>query len=315
MRKQVSQEEPKSVAYKVFYWLIVTLIAAVWIYAFKSYFNHYDSMHPEITWAVPWVHADIVSIDGILLWDEDLITAPKDGVVTYPLGTGPIRVPKGAVVARVSSGSSASDVKTREDGYFIAGLDGSEGKWRYPLLWPGMDELPAPKPVKMLGDSSRVKKGSPIGKLIPKAQDLRLIGYLDLTENILEKLASNKVMVKMDPLDTSSKARVGVYDVIGHRAKVCLDVPWFPPEMLLSRKYNLLIDAGEMSGVVIPETAVGIKGGKKGAYVLKGSDAVFAEVKGRVINGGKFLVTDGLKLGDAVIEDAYGAVEGKVRLW
>jgi hypothetical protein len=102
---------------------------------------------------------------------------------------------------------------------------------------------------------------------------------------------------------------------VGFRAKVLLDIPWFPPEMILSRNYELLIDLGETSGVAVPESSVAIRDGKRGAFVLKGSDAYFTEVKGRSIDGGKFLVTEGLKLGDAVIVDAYGAREGRVKLW
>jgi hypothetical protein len=316
MRGYTAREQPrKSKARVIFYGLGVLIIACVWIYAFKSYFNHYDSIHPEITWAVPWVQADIMNIDGILLWNEEVITAPRAGAVKYPMGLGPFRIPKGAVVARISSGSSVVDVKARDEGYFIAGLDGMEERWRYSMLWPGSRELPNPSPVKMMADSANVGKGDAIGKLIPQPQDLRLIGYADMTESVAEKLASNKVMVKMDPLDTPSRANVRVYEEIGHKAKIYLDVPWFPPRILQSRKYSLIVETGETSGVAIPESAVGVRGGKRGAFVLKGSEASFVEVKGRIIDGSRFLVTEGLKLGDAVIVEAYGAREGRVRLW
>jgi hypothetical protein len=299
----------------VFYGLAVFLIVCVWIYAFKSYFDHYDSIHPEIAWAVPWVQVDMVRVDGILLWNEEVIASPQAGTVRFPLGAGPLRVSKGAVVAMVTSGSSSSSIKAKEEGYFIAGLDGSEGQWKYSTLWPGQKELPDPPPVKMVSDSASVKRGDLIGKIIPQPQELRLIGYVDLTGDITKKLASNKVMVKMDTLDTPSHAYVRVYDVIGHKAKIYIDIPWFPPQILLSRKYDLIVETGEMSGVAVPESSVGMNGGKKGVYVLRGSEASFVEVKGKIIDGSRFLVTEGLRLGDAVIVDAYGAREGKVRLW
>jgi hypothetical protein len=315
MRKPAQHEQPKSAAYRIFYGLIVLSIVCAWIYAFRAYFAHYDSMHPEIAWAVPWVQVDIVQVDGILLWDEEAIASPRDGTVKYPLGRGPVRVPKGAIVARVSSGSVAADVKSKNEGYFIAGLDGMEGKWRYSMLWPGMKELPDPPPVVMMGEDSRVKKNELIGKIVNQPQELRLIGYVDLAEGMEEKIASNRIMVKMDPLDTPSRAHVRVFEPIGHKAKIHLNLPWFPPQVLLSRKHKLLVETGEDSGVAVPESAVGVKDGKKGAYVLKGAEASFVEVKGRIIDGSKFLVTEGVKLGDAVIVDADEAREGKVRLW
>jgi hypothetical protein len=288
----------------------------VWIYAFKSYFSHYDSLHPAITWAVPWVQIDVVPVDGILLWNEDVMISPRDGTVKYPLGKGPVRVPRGTIVARVSSGNTASDIKAHDEGYFVAGVDGMEDQWRYPLLWPGMKELPDPLPIKMIDNESKVRKGDFIGKLIPQPQELRFIGYIDFTNEIESVLRSNKVMVKMDPLDTSSQASVRVFEPMGHKVKVYLNVPWFPPQVLSSRKYKLLIETGETAGVAIPESAVGQKDGKKGAYVLlRGSDASFVEIQGRAIDDSRFLVTEGLKLGDAVIVDGYEAREGKVRLW
>ena len=314
-RKEQGGIRPWGIAYRVFYGLILLLIVCVWIYAFKAYFEHYDRLRPDIAWATPWIQVDIIPVDGILLWDEEVLTAPRDGIVTYPFGRGPVRVPNGATVARVSSGGATSDIRSARDGYFIAGFDGSEGNWRYSQLWPGVEQLPEPAPLRMINDEASVNIGDIIGKLAPQPQELRMIGYVDLTEEMMASLEANRVMAKMDPLDTSSRALVRVYETYGHRAKVYLNIPWFPPEILKSRKYSLLAETGEISGVAIPESAVGIMDGRRGAFVVRGSDASFVEVTGRPIDGARFLVTEGLKLGDAVIVDAYGAREGRVQVW
>ncbi|MDR1651245.1 MAG: efflux RND transporter periplasmic adaptor subunit [Synergistaceae bacterium] len=314
-RQQTQAERPKGFLYRISYGLIVVLVICGWVYAFKSYFDYYERVHPDITWAVPWVQVDVIPVDGILLWNEIMVTSPRDGSVNYPSGPGPVRVPKGASVAKISSGSAISEVKAKEEGYFIAGLDGAEDGWRYSILWPGTTELPAPAPVTVFKDPSGVKKGAVIGKIIPQPQELRMIGYVDMTEAMAKNLAANRIMVKMDPLDTPSRAYVRVYETIGHRAKIYLDIPWFPPEVLLSRRYSLLVETGETSGAAVPESAVTMKEGRRGVYVLRGSEAVFVEIKGRIIDGSRFLATEGLKLGDAVIVDGYGAREGKVRLW
>jgi hypothetical protein len=313
MRNPTRGGRTKRVAYKIFYGVSVVLMACVWIYAFKSYFDHYDSIHPEITWAEPWVQVDVTQADGVLLWNEEIIASPRDGTVKYPAGRGPVKVPKGAVVAKVTSGSAVSDVKAKEDGYFVAGLDGYEGQWKYSALW--LENIPDPSPLKMMEEGAEVPKGAPVGKLIPQPQELRLIGYVDMVAGITDKLESNRLMIKMDEMDTSSRAYIRVYETIGHRAKIYVDIPWFPPNALMSRKYRLLAETGETSGVAVPESAVGSLRGKQGVFVLKGSNAVFTEIKGRVIDGSRFLVTEGLKLGDVVIVNADGAREGRVRLW
>ncbi|MDR3164729.1 MAG: hypothetical protein LBU13_04050 [Synergistaceae bacterium] len=318
MRKDASNEDHKSIAYRIFYRFFTILIAVAWVYAFKLYFGHYDSVHPDITWASPWVQTDIVPIDGLLIWDETVLLSPRNGTVKYPLGMGPIRVPKGATVARVSSGSSASDVKSREEGYFVAGLDGSEGKWKYSAIWWEIEKH-KPKAMKMFKDGNKVKKGAPIGKLVPQPQQLRLVANVILTDGLKKGLSSKTINVKMDPLDTPSQAEVDVYDPekSGISAKVLLKVPWFPPQILASRKYRLLVQTGETSGIAIPQAAVTVKEGKHGVYVLKGAESVFTNIfEGRVIDASKFLVTSAdLKVGDAVIADAEGASEGRVRLW
>ncbi|MDR1133427.1 MAG: efflux RND transporter periplasmic adaptor subunit [Synergistaceae bacterium] len=316
MRERVLNENPRRTAYRVFYGFFAILIAAAWIYVFKLYFGHYNSIHPKITWASPWVQTDLIPVDGLLVWDEKVLPSPRDGAVKYPLGTGPVQVPKGVTVARISSGAAASDVISPEAGYFMAGLDGSEEKWEYKDVWRETEKYD-PETVKMSKDGDKAKKGAPIGKLVRQPQPLRLIAYVDLTEGMKKELSAKTVKVKMDPLDTPSQAEVSVYvpEQSESLAKVLMVVPWFPPEILMSRKYRLLVQTGETSGVAIPEAAVTVKEGKQGVYVLKGAESVFTEIEGRVIDASKFLVISGLKLGDAVIAEAEGAREGRVRLW
>jgi hypothetical protein len=50
-------------------------------------------------------------------------------------------------------------------------------------------------------------------------------------------------------------------------------------------------------------------------YILNGTEAVFTKVQGRSIGEARFLVTQGMKLGDAVIVNGSSAREGRVKLW
>jgi hypothetical protein len=315
VREKKEQRPEQKLGPKIIYFFSVAAVAVIWIVAFKSYFEEYDSAHPEITWALPWVQTDTMTASGVYLWNETRLTAPASGTVNFPSGAGPVRVGKGALLARVRNGSSLKDVRAPQEGYFLAGADGLEGSWRYPTLWPGQDELPNAAPVTMTRDGQKVKSGAVIGKIILQPQDLRFIGYADLTVKLEEDLASNKVMVKMDALDTPSHAQVRVYERVGHRVKMYLTVPWFPPDVTLSRNGDLIIEAGATAGVTVPESAVVMRNGFRGAFVMKGSEATFSKVGGRSIGGGRYLVTSGVNLGDAVIVNGSSAREGRVRLW
>ncbi|MDR1020749.1 MAG: efflux RND transporter periplasmic adaptor subunit [Synergistaceae bacterium] len=311
MREKKEQRPEGKLGPKIIYCASVAAIVVLWAVAFRSYFEQYDSAHPEVAWALPWVQVDTIMASGVYLWNETEVKAPASGTVSFPSGTGPLRVAKGALLARVGG----KDVRAGQEGYFLAGSDGMEGKWRYPTLWPGHDELPSAAAVTMTKEGQNVKDGTVIGKIVLQPQDLRFIGYADLTGNLEEDLASNRVMVKMDVLDTPSHAPVRVYERVGHRAKMYLTVPWFPPDVALSRNCEMIIEAGTSTGVTVPESSVILKGGVRGAFVLKGSEAAFAKVEGRSIGGNRFLVTSGVKLGDAVIVNASSAREGRVRLW
>ena len=105
------------------------------------------------------------------------VRAPAEGIVTYPQGTGPVRVARGTVVARISSGNRVSEVKAYQQGYFLAALDGMEQSWRYSELWPGFQPLPEPSPLNRLRTVCSLK--GPAGrKLIESLRNLDSWGIL-----------------------------------------------------------------------------------------------------------------------------------------
>lgn len=97
--------------------------------------------------------------------------------------------------------------------------------------------------------------------------------------------------------------------------KVYLTLPWFQPEVLSSRKCILTIEAGITKGALIPETSVVFKNGTYKVYLVRGTRVVLRSVEGKDVGDSKFLVTNGISIGDAVIKDASGAREGRIQLW
>ena len=221
-------------------------------------------------------------------------------------------VPRGAVVARVGG----RDVKAYQQGYFVAGKDGREQGWRYSALWHAKrSEFTKESKLRYFGDGAQVARGQMIGKIAEQPQELRFIGYLPSRGDIAKQLKSEKLRVRMDAEDTVSDAVVRVTRKDGKLTKFALAMPWFPPEMLKSRNYELIVDAGQTRGAMIPQSALLEKGGKKGVYMIRGARVVFAPVLGKTLNGGMFLVTKGISVGDAVVEDAASAREGRIQLW
>ncbi|NLX84842.1 MAG: efflux RND transporter periplasmic adaptor subunit [Synergistaceae bacterium] len=312
----VRRFEPEgSRKFRPLYWLMVFLVIIVWIWAFKLYFDRYEYLHPDITWAIPGIDVELVEVRGVLLWKEVLIQASSEGIVAYPQGTGPVRVARGSVIARITSGNKSFDVKAYQQGYFIAALDGTEQTWRYSELWPGFQPLPNPRPLARLKDGLLVGKGQPIGKLIEQPQELRFVGYSAIVGNMAEQVKNNKLRVKMDGVDTVSAAEIRVTNKTGKKIKFYITLPWFQPETLLSRKYTLIIEAGRTEGALVPRSSVTEQEGKPGIYLVRGARVVFTPVKGKNVANNMFIITEGVSVGDAIVEDASTAREGRIQLW
>lgn len=299
---------------RLLYWLIVVAIVLLWIWGFRLYFQRYNFLHPEVTWAVPGRKEELVAVEGALLWKEVVLTSPADGIVTYPQGPGPIRVSKGAVVAVVRTASGSSQIKAYQQGYFVAGLDGSEELWKYSELWPGSAPLPIAEQLSLVENGAHIARGQPVGKLAELPQELRFIGYTNIAGNMEGQIGNKRLKVKMDENDTVSKAEIRVHqEMPDGRVKVYLTLPWFQPSLLMSRNYRLIIEAGSVEGALVPESALLRKNGALGVYIVRSARVLFRQVDGRSIDGAKFLVTKGLSIGDAIVEDASTAREGRIQ--
>ncbi|MCF0247374.1 MAG: hypothetical protein HUJ86_02075, partial [Synergistes sp.] len=56
--------EVKKRSFRVVYWIGVIVIVAGWVWAFKTYFDRYEFLHPDVTWAVPGVDNRTVTVKG-----------------------------------------------------------------------------------------------------------------------------------------------------------------------------------------------------------------------------------------------------------
>lgn len=313
VRKYEMQEEERKT--RPIYWLAVLLIIMLWVIAFKIYFVSYENMHPDLTWAAPGMSRATEKIDGLYLWEETTLTAPRAGKVYYPSGKGPVRVAFGQVVAKIVTETAEKEIRAFQQGYFIAGTDGREGQWRYSLLWPELKKLPEIAPVKMHEDGDAVGENEPVGKLIPQPQTLRFIGLAPATDNFRTQIEKKRLSLMTDEEDTSLSAEISVSMQQGDKIKFLISLPWFNPAVLQARRGVLTIEKGSEDGAVIPMSALTERHGRKGVFLVRGTRVFFKEVEGHALKDGRYLVTQGVDIGDALVEDAGSAKEGRIQVW
>lgn len=298
---------------KIFYFSLVLIIAVGAVNAYFLWWELRDSQNPDLVAAVSYTHADRIPARAILFWREEPVLSRWAGVLSYP-SLFPGRVGKGDTVAVVDGPSGKMAVKAERAGYFLPALDGAEGGWSYSAFWPGMDPLPAaPAPV-FFQPGGRVDKGGAVGKLIIQPQDLRCILYADATPSLTQDVRRGFVRVKTRPDEWPLRAEVRAARFRESKVKLYLTLPFFPSSVVSSRELPLILEAGEKTGVAVPESAVIIRDGKLG--VLMVDDGVhFKQVAGVPVEEGRFFITGGLKPGQIVVLDAQSGKEGKIRLW
>lgn len=295
---------------RVIYWLVLITLAVLWVFGYLSYVDHHKRTNPRITWGVPWTEWYLIPVKGALIWQERVVRSPSSGPVVYPRGEGPVKVPAGAVVARVGG----VNVKAPVQGIFLARLDRMEGIWRYAYLWDRRDQLPpvAPEPSPPLRTAS---PGQPVGKVIEFPQEIRFLGYVPLDGTVPESIKARSLSVRRDRFEVNLFGEVRFYEIHGPKALVYMDLPWMTEEVVTSRVMELMVEAGRFDGIAIPERSVVQRDGVTGIYVVRGNISSFRPVEGRPIGGNRFLVMKGLSLGEAVIVDGQMAKEGRVQLW
>ena len=124
------KEEVAALFRRALYFSLIFLIALGSVYLYILWWDHKESLNPEVVTVVPSSHADRIPARGILLWREELVISPLAGELSYPCEK-PVRVAKGEAVALVGPPGGKKALGAAKVGYFLPALDGEEGKWTY----------------------------------------------------------------------------------------------------------------------------------------------------------------------------------------
>ncbi len=280
---------------------------------YSSWYDDYRNSHPHIIEAVATDYSEEQPLDGILLWDEQLVYATKDGILTYP-SPRPRMVAKGEMLAALDG----SAVYAPYPAYFYPGLDGEEGNWVYSKLWPDFAPFPDFQDAKLIGDGTYIRRGEPIGKLVPQPQTLRCIAYLDTTPS-LERALQNKnspaIRIRTEYEGKERKSDVVAVKSSGQKRKVYLRLPFFPPSLLRSRRFTASVVTDIQKGIMIPDTAVITKGGKNKVFLLQGNSLISHDVEGFPADEENFFIEKGVRHGDKLILDAGAVKDENGRIW
>ncbi|GHS98840.1 hypothetical protein AGMMS50276_21370 [Synergistales bacterium] len=272
--------------------------------------DYYNTQHPEVVQSVAMGYVEELPLEGILLWDEQVVYATMDGVLTYPSPL-PRRVAKSETVAAIDG----SPVKVGASGYFFPALDGEEGDWVYPRIWPGTNQFPTLKKAELIESGAYVAKGDAIGKLAYQPQELRCIAYLDRTPALESDVKRGFIDIRTRERDKTWRATVRAYTNMGLKIKLYLTLPFFPPSLMMSRAFSCSVLTGNRQGVSVPETAVVMRDKKMGVLLLEGRATKFTEIDGFQADEDNFFVVNGLSPGSLVVRYADKVKEGTVILW
>ncbi len=299
---------------KVF--MVVLIFAmAVGFYLFWALRPQHELV-PPMFMPQPYYYEEEQPVQALLLWREETVVSPVQGMVQLAAGQQASAVAAGDVVATVLSRGRGTPVRVSSRGYFLPALDGAEDSWDYSTLWLGSGLLPAAPKIAWVRDLAPLEKNKTVGKLIYLPQQPRAIFYLNLTDTLRAALDRGTISIRRESRGPKWSAHVRVfvkYDEL--RAKVCLDMPYFPIDMVRSRETRFLVCSDEDSGLIVPDTAVTIRNGTYGVFELVGDRIVFRGVAGKPVGDGMFFVSSGLAPGNPVILNAENAEEKRVRLW
>lgn len=309
------EREPLARGSRIVYGILVTSVTMLAVAFYLAWWWNTTKAVPDLAAARIGFYREDIPVKAVLLWAEDLVTAPVRGSVQYRHGAKAAFVAKDEVVATVLKGGKSSAVRSREKGYFVPGLDGLEDRWRYSSLWTGSLPLPRVPDLRVFPDFAESRSDRVIGKLIRQPQTLRCIMYCPITDRISCDVDCGHVEFRLDPLGAPFIGAVRVARTMGSKVKLYMDLPFFPLRTVFRRDMTLYVNGGEWRGAEIPESAVVIRQGKRGVFVVRGDRAFFREVTGIPMEGNKFLVQTGLNPGNLVLLNGMVGQEGRIRLW
>lgn len=214
-------------------------------------------------------------------------------VVTAP-PSHPVAQTQGPVLGEITA-TVAGLVIYQTDGLESSLAAGREGEWK-PSLLSSLSAMPRAAP-------QAVAKGDPVLKVV---DNLSLSLLVVVPQTAMKDLGeSDRLSVRFTGRDGPPvTARIIRRVPEGESLLLVLSAPVFPEELVHQRRFRATLLLGSYEGLVVPRTAIDVRDGLQGVWVLAGIETRFHPV--RVIGGNADLLaleTD-LQPGTAVLKHA-----------
>lgn len=237
----------------------------------------------EIPQTVPVRHGTVevsVDTDVLIVRAERVYQAPAAGPVERLAKEGE-RVRAGTPVVRLSGAGEVSAAASGLVFYQLDGLEGlldpaESGRWE-PGWFKGLP-VPEPRPAS----EGRVGQGQPLFKVVDNFGQALLAMVNMETLPLVDEGA--QVAIRFPGRGGAvAEGKVARLWRDGHGALVYLTAPLFPQGLDGVRKARVTLVFDSITGTVVPRSAIDVRGGRQGVWVLEGTRPVF--LPGKVVGG------------------------------
>ncbi|TEB10299.1 hypothetical protein Pmgp_02496 [Pelotomaculum propionicicum] len=215
---------------------------------------------------------ETVSLDGILLKDENVARAPAGGLLRFTNPDGR-RLEVGAKAADIeTAGEQGADgqtfaVYTSSAGIFCSHLDGLEST----LTPANRDVLDLPGLEKIAGRSmaagTRVEKGQPIFKIIDNLSPVFIYGSIAKT-SLPAGYADKPVWLQAAWNNLTLRIKSSSLVDKGDRWEGYFLLSGYPEAIVHNRKVSLTVTTKQLKGLLVPSRAVVYRAGQPGIYMV-----------------------------------------------
>ncbi len=216
-----------------------------------------------------------VETDALVVRTERVYAAPSSGGVKRVAAEGQ-RVRVGSPVVAVEGtqvvAENAGLVSYQVDGLEASLSTAQVAKWE--PAWFKALPAPSPRPIA----DGRAEAGAPLFKVV---------------DNFSQALVTLVNLEAMPPVDegttvrirfpgwggATSEGRIARIAREGSEALLYLTAPTFPEALSGVRKASVSVVFDSFTGLVVPRTAIDVRGGRQGVWVLEGATPVFIPAK------------------------------------
>lgn len=274
---RVVPKEPKPRRFRWLWLLILPLLLAAGGAA--GWFLY---LEPQL--AVPTIAAQegeirlATTVDALVLREEILLTAPAGGTLSQLVPAGR-RVRSGTPVATVDGVELSPEIP----GNVAWEVDGLEGVTLGALAeanpaW--MSSLPPVEP-RQIAEGATVQEGDPIGRLVI-GSDRALVALVDQAL-IPQRWDPAQLRLSIPSQNWTGSGAGAEWKGQGAQRLLILHDRELPEGLASVRKVRLDLTFAAYKGLIVPRTAVDVRDGKQGIWVLWGGKRSF--VPGAVVGG------------------------------